>query len=360
MVPAGVLSFTSQPPSTIAPATGFGFSVQLRFRGLTPKLQSGVPVIVFIQSGPGTLSGTAQVNTDGAGLATFSGLQLSTSGAVGLRIQAPGYLSLTANITVAAAGTILFNSDWSTATGNSQAALRDTNKVVPWTSTWGGSADLQIVPATGLGFPTGMVNVMRVPVGSGAFGWVMANQIWQAPTLGNWIYIRIYLRIAFAGVVGGYAATHPWESEGRESSVSGPYWAGHWGSQADHRSYWFIDTGGFGSQWTTPDQTGSNPGTLDQDLTYRFELGFQKASPGYNVKMRIIGANDIDLLWDENTLESWGGGPMVTEAVNQNLDDEHVSRLRLGINGGFTSSEVYLYMGGVQVRSDQYPGAYAA
>ena len=49
-------------------------------------------------------------------------------------------------------------------------------------------------PPTGLGFPTGMANVLRVGMGTGTFDWVEANNQWTLPAIGESRAFRLYLR----------------------------------------------------------------------------------------------------------------------------------------------------------------------
>lgn len=77
----------------------------------------------------------------------------------------------TTGSSVATPVNVVFNSDWATATGTTDAALRDTNRPslpgagLSWdTQTFGANSPVlgDVIATTGLGFPQGMANCLRV------------------------------------------------------------------------------------------------------------------------------------------------------------------------------------------------------
>ena len=86
--PPSQLGITTQPGATAANGAQLSPQpvVQLRDAADTPVAKSGVPVTVAIASGGGTLAGTTTVNTNAAGVASFT--DLSISGLVGSRTLA--------------------------------------------------------------------------------------------------------------------------------------------------------------------------------------------------------------------------------------------------------------------------------
>jgi hypothetical protein len=100
-------------------------------------------------------------------------------------------LTLIARLVIvqSASAALLFESDWSTATGNSIAALLDTNKALPPDSmNFRSSREIrEIVPSAGLNFPTSNVLVtnLRFNFASAVnFGLAGANcklSSWRAP-----------------------------------------------------------------------------------------------------------------------------------------------------------------------------------
>lgn len=110
----GKLAFTSQPPSSVTAGTPMTVSVQLQTTQLgTPIMMAGVPVTIGIGANPGggTLAGTLTVNTDGTGVATFSGISINKAGA-GYTLVASsgdysGVVSTSFTVTAAAATQLL-------------------------------------------------------------------------------------------------------------------------------------------------------------------------------------------------------------------------------------------------------------
>ncbi len=89
--PATQLALTTPPSATAQSGAALAQQprVQLKDANGTNVAEAGVPVTVSIATGGGTLGGTATVNSDASGLATFSGLVLSgVTGTVTLRFTA--------------------------------------------------------------------------------------------------------------------------------------------------------------------------------------------------------------------------------------------------------------------------------
>ena len=91
------LAVTVQPSGSAASGAVFAQqpAVQLRDAGGNPVAQAGVLVTASIQSGGGTLGGTATVATSAAGTATFTNLSIAgTVGSRTLLFAAAGYVSV--------------------------------------------------------------------------------------------------------------------------------------------------------------------------------------------------------------------------------------------------------------------------
>lgn len=278
----------------------------------------------------------------------------SRVGAVSRRGRAPGVVT-TEGQGGGGGGAVepLFFSDWA------GGAILDGGK---WTR-WGGDPALSIVDAPA-GFPTAMTKVLRVLVGSGTFDWVESDGAWGMPAIGESRAFRCYLLNDVANsVVGGSAATHPGESKGTDGSIDGNFYALHVGSNADGTGEFYLDSGGFGHQWTPPNWTGGTPGTLDKFVVHRLEWKLTRAGTStYAIAMRIhtVDGDTETPLYDETTLEWWGqsSGNMLSAATAEVLDAFAVTGFRLGINGGFSAgSTQYMYWGGFAVALD-WCGAY--
>lgn len=364
---------------TLTPATSSvvaGTTKQFSVSGLMSDGSTIVPVVTWSATG-------GSISTQGlytAGSTPGSSFRVVAT-AVGVN------LADTSAVTVTAApppppppppgtgGTPIFHSDWSSATGSSDAAIRDNGKATPWSARWGGQGSLNVVPATGLGFPATMTNVLRVQHYQQDFDWVMANNIWSVPAIGSAIYFRVYIRNTVDNAVdagSSYASTHPVESEGNPNGISGGYYAMHYGSYSDGTFPFFVAMNNATypyNGWTpgapTSNHGGRNydPATLVKNTTYRVEWKFTRtAANRYDFDMRIYGGDDKTLLFDRTNIYAWGGNrqTIATNGTGLSIDDSHVSDLRIGINGGFaTPSPQFVYWGGFAVCSDDWCGAYS-
>lgn len=92
---------------------------------------------------------------------------------------------------------LVFASAWDTGTGSTDAALRDTGSTTPWTEAHNGSTFqlINVVSASGLGFPAGMTNVLKFEYNNEDSAECRAENIWTLPAVGSSIWYRIYYRI---------------------------------------------------------------------------------------------------------------------------------------------------------------------
>lgn len=127
----------------------------------------------------------------------------------------------------------MFHADWSTAVGVTPAALRDTDKTIPfdYAADFGGQEVMRVVTAAsaGIGVPVGMVNLLRIRrnnVDSGGFCKIGTNSAgtatsfkWAALGVGESWYARVYSycavpdsegKILIPGAVGALSH-HPWQ-----------------------------------------------------------------------------------------------------------------------------------------------------
>jgi hypothetical protein len=314
-----------------------------------------------------TLSdGTTQSNpsvtwTATGGTVSASGTYLAGSTAGTFRVIATAGNSRadTSTVTVTAplppptsgGGSTLFSSDWRS------GDLLDGGK---W-NRWGGQSILAVVPASGLGFPASMSNVMRVAMGTGSFDWIQANAKWTLPAVGESRAFRMYLRNNVGNVSGGWAATHPVESQGTSGSISGNFYAWHLGSNTDGTfPVAFADEAPWPrNYWTTSNATNSTVGTLLKQTTYRLEWKWTRTgSSVYTLDLRIIGADDRTVVADRTTIKAWGGGSLASNPGGIPVADQFMTGIRIGLNGGFSASGAqYVYYGGFAVCSD-WCGAY--
>ncbi len=104
--PASQVSITTQPAATAQ--SGLAFTrqpvLQLLDASGNAVQQAGVPTTASIASGSGTIGGTVTVNTDGNGVAAFTSLAITGTGAHTLSFSASGVTATSALITVGTAG----------------------------------------------------------------------------------------------------------------------------------------------------------------------------------------------------------------------------------------------------------------
>jgi hypothetical protein len=158
--------YTTQPSTSATSGATLAQQpvVQLQDASSNPVAHSGVPVTISL-SGTGTLGGTATVNTDGTGKATFSGLSITHSGG------GTNTLSATATGLTSATSNSITVTDGSSAVGNLVS------------NTWASSATGQdggAGVATG-GVPTGRNFNTDTP----GHNWIVANPTGSAPWLAS-------------------------------------------------------------------------------------------------------------------------------------------------------------------------------
>jgi hypothetical protein len=255
--------------------------------------------------------------------------------------------------------TVLFRSDWSTEAGAGSNALLDGGK---WTSRWGGPPILAVVHAAGLGFPAGLTNVLRVTHGTGSFDWVQADGRWTVPALGESRAFRIYFRNDIGNLAGGWSFTHPIESKGTDGSINGAFYAWHIGSNTDGTfPIAFADAApNPRNYFTVTPFTQEDVGSLRKGATYRLEWKFTRTGVGlYTLDIRIFGP-DGALRYDKGSIAAWGGQSLAANPGGIPVEDQFMTGLRVGLNGGFPAdSPQFVYWGGFAVCSD-WCGPYTA
>lgn len=156
-----------------------------------PNIQSAR--IVYASTGSNNTFGTPSVtDRNGQSLCTFSS---TTAEAKTISVTVDGVaITQTAAVTVTGTPgliTPLFASDWRTATGSTDAALRDTSGITAptvWTVEGGTNV---VVANSALGFPAGPTNVLSVP---GATGGIIRVSGLTEQAVGVDRYYRLYFR----------------------------------------------------------------------------------------------------------------------------------------------------------------------
>ncbi|MEZ4413395.1 MAG: hypothetical protein R2910_10455 [Gemmatimonadales bacterium] len=128
--PASQLVIVQQPSATAASGAAFAQQPTVQVRDALGNAVPGIiPVTVAIATGGGTLGGTATVNTDGAGLATFAGLSITgTVGARTLRFTSGALTPDTSTVVTITAGA---PTQMTVSAGNAQTAAAGTSVTTP-------------------------------------------------------------------------------------------------------------------------------------------------------------------------------------------------------------------------------------
>jgi hypothetical protein len=258
-------------------------------------------------------------------------------------------------------GQILFESDWSTAQGTGQAALRDTGKAKPWTNLVDNFNVLAVVSAAGEGLPAGMANCLQVGhlANTVRAAQVEAVGVWPAPAVGETLYFRLYLRNEIADNQGDFTSIinshHPIQPLPGTCPGS---WNWTWASKNDGTFPigFNTETNPFPrSRWVL----GKPRQNLLKNTTYRLEWRINRQSTGYSVSVRVYNAANT-LLFDDNNIWDIALGATLAAAPLHAMDNACLDKLMVGTNGGswqFTATQ-YDYIGGVCVRSDDWCGPY--
>lgn len=260
-------------------------------------------------------------------------------------------------------GAPLLDADWSTATGTTDNALMDGGEFNGTANT--PATELEVIAATGLGFPVGMTNVLRVTHHvSPASGWVESDEQWAARGDDESLFYRFYLRNGVPDSEGAVSSSshHPFETAGGGVGTQG--WSFNFG-WADDGTFPFklilVGVSGGAQRWRV--RSGGAYVNLSKDTTYRFEFQFTRtAANTYTIHARIYNAAD-ELLYSDSdwATEDVPFTPMTTAGVDIAIPDSDAGlrRWRIGINGGpAVSEDRYHYVGGVMVRADDWAGAY--
>ncbi len=182
--------------------------VQVRDANGNVVTGSGVTITAALASGSGTLGGdTTQAAVNG--VATFTDLEVVGTGTHSLTFTATGLTSATSSefdVTAAGGGTItaLLQIDWSNSTGTDVPALGDGGKCPPISPVSSEQGEVLANPGN-LGFPSTMVNILRVrPLNGGRGGWLeLQNDDLGEIAIGETRTFRWYQRIMQQNMTNG-------------------------------------------------------------------------------------------------------------------------------------------------------------
>lgn len=221
--------------------------------------------------------------------------------------------------------------DWSTSTGNSMGALLDTSKPTPLSSfrTAGNLPLLNVTPATGLGFPASMTNVLSTTLTGTQSSDVRAIDLWPAPQPGESLFFRLYVRYEIPDSYGnlGRSAHHPIQPEPGSCPL---VWQMTFGSNAN-------GTLDMGFAFSTSGAGFSLIGVLRKSTTYRFEWAFHRQTSGtYKVDIRIYDGAGALVADDARFISQWNPDyttPLSMKDPDLMLSDACIRRMMIGYNG---------------------------
>lgn len=256
---------------------------------------------------------------------------------------------------------LVLASDWSTAIGETTAAMLDTNKPVAsrWTEFTNNTPTTQrshcsVIAATGLGFPSGMANVLKVDQYATTFSDVRAVQLWRAPVGSEILVYRLYYRMDIPNSYGNLSvnAYHPIEAE----SGAPP---NDWEIQLN-----VFGNGTYTFQWAWAGR--HYQATLNKFQTYRFEWKFLRVgTSSFKLDVRVYNASNVLVVDRNNLINPNTSASLATEDLTGTIQDVYTSdtpntsgtrSLTVGTNGPFgwdnvgtVTRDALTYYGGVAV-----------
>jgi hypothetical protein len=223
------LGVTSVQFAVAAAAAGTG-SILVTATGLSGATSGGQVSAKLTDNSGNTFSADLSAPTNGSASASLSGLPVGSynvtySPPTGYQVvagtQNPSVASVssggTATVTfrdeLTPAGTlIVFASDWHTAVGSGSTAKSDGGKWDVTVDSGGAANRIEVVATTGLDFPSGMANCLKVlnPFANwqNLYWNVLVQNGWALPTVGNALYQRLYFRYDI-GAGTGTNTLHP-------------------------------------------------------------------------------------------------------------------------------------------------------
>lgn len=248
---------------------------------------------------------------------------------------------------------LIFASDFATAVGTSDSALRDTGKSSPWNIV--GGTGLEVIASTpALDFPT--TNVLRVTALSATNGYARLFRNGLAPVaIGNSRYYRFYFRATFPDGVDD-DQSHPIEDGNARN------WAfsilHNLGGNGFYTPYIGVDGGANGSnyRWYLP--------ALQKAVTYRFEVQIHRlTAAGFNLHVRAYAPNNpTPVVTDADVLNEPRNTALSASPTLLFGDASRLADFWAGLNGlagtNWHPSTVYGYQGGFAVSDSDWCGPY--
>ena len=255
--------------------------------------------------------------------------------------------------------TVLFHSDWSTATGNSSNAYTDGGKWSP-TSPLPYQTVIPVNNDSVGSWPTGMTNILNYFFASGESSGTSEHtlNLYSTPSAGDSIYYRVYMRVDWLQNAGGNS-NHDIGPEGGPCFFTWqwlvmPYANGTWElrfGQADMVNETTV------SRWSSGDY-------LNQSKVYRLEWRFKKENNTNRWSMQVRIYDDQNNLVDnESDYTRYSNTPHInlayptTIGINDTcMDDGGFLVAKFGTT---PTVDINLYYGGVAICSGDWCGPYS-
>jgi hypothetical protein len=264
-------------------------------------------------------------------------------------------------------GGIVFDSDWSTATGLATNTLTDGGKW-DWHADFGGCQLLSVVPSTQAPGGPAVTNVLKVlQKGSGCAANVQVNDVVPAAT--NW-YLRYYMRNDDTSSAGDHIVTVDTYSYANITFMR-KYGGG---------SGFTFDISLYGCGYTYPIGHWRSAQTLSNSQWYRFEYWIEYINSTHiKIHPRVYNSAGTLIMSDAEFRQSdyggatWNGRSDWTLAsyyaaghnfcvdpnARADAGGHSLRNFGLGNNGqaGAANTGLPWYFAGVQIRTDTWPGA---
>ena len=317
----------------------------------TPRDASGATVSGRTVTWASTNTSVATVSSTGLVTAVLAGTTTITVLCDGI----PSSTTLTVQDGQSGGAPLVFASDFTTALGNSAAAVSDANKTPHWNDIHPDADQLYVVSAAGLGFPSTITNVLRTRyMGVNSADVKTINQ-WPEPATGQSQYYRLYYRLDIPNSYGNVPSPghHPIEP------VPGacPFeWEFRIGSNNDG----------------TLDFKVSLPGTdyvmrLNKFQTYRYEWAFKNrsATGSYKFEIRVFDASNNIIGWNGTFTRINSTRTLAADDPTVTVSAPCMRALTVGSNGpsgwesiGTTAQDAFSYHSGVAVSQVGWIGPY--
>lgn len=354
--PAPVAS-VSVAPSSVSIAIGGTSQLSATLRdsagtlltGRTIEWRSGNSSIATV-SASGTVTGVAAGNT------TVTATSEGRTAAASITVQSPATSPPPpSDTTTAGPRSILFASDFSTGLGTSDNVLRDMDKSLPWALI--GGTGLEVVPATGLDFPS--ANVLRVTAMEGRSGYARLFQTGlPALAIGTSRYYRFYFRAMFPDNLED-SQTHPIEDGNARNWAFAIFH--NQGGAGYYTPYIGLDAqlnGWERFRWYLP--------ALRKQVTYRIEVQVHRLTEtGFNLHVRVYSATGTTPLYTDADMRNETRTETLADRPTLFLSDpSRLQEFLVGLNGlsgsAWYPSLLHNYQGGFAVCAGNWCGPYQA